>query len=285
MISSNQEFLDWINSNNEFLKTVDPSKTDYNPFPSHQFIDQFYFWLYKVKTRKLATHEQPWWVHAPTYGCTEWSSNHFDKIAEHYENWWNQNYIDRYDFLNQFYDVEKDLPFELDYYKSKFLNKYFDDFSRATSGIRYRYDWFMNSAVRRSEITQIIRDCENKTRESLGVPRIGEGWISEMTLYNFLNTSFEEITVIHHASPDFLGKQHYDIYFPDYKIAVEYQGVQHHRPVDYFGGEEAFKKNLERDARKKQISKTNNIILIEVLPNYDQDKLLKKIKKLIKNQS
>ena len=276
MQSSNQEFLDWIKINNEFLKSIDLSKPNFNPFPSHQFIDQFYFWLFKVKSKKLIMYEQPWWVYAPTFGCTSWASNHFDEIERNYENWWNENFIDRYDYFNQFYDTDNDLPFELDYYKSNFLNRYFDDYSRASSGIIYRFDWFMNFVVRQSGITQIIRECENLARESLGVPRIGEGWVSEMTLFNFLKTTFEDVSVIHHASPDFLGRQHYDIYFPDHSIAVEYQGTQHHKPVEYFGGEEAFIKNLERDARKRKLSKSNNVTLIEVLPDYDQEKLIKK---------
>jgi hypothetical protein len=40
---------------------------------------------------------------------------------------------------------------------------------------------------------------------------------------------------------------------PKYKI-LGIQGANIHRPVDYFGGEEAYQKGLERDARKKRIS-------------------------------
>ena len=72
-----------------------------------------------------------------------------------------------------------------------------------------------------------------------------------------------------------------DIYFPDFNIGIEYQGAQHFQPVEIFGGEEGFKKNQERDKRKKKLCKQNNCILIYVLPDYDAEDILKEINKHI----
>ena len=70
----------------------------------------------------------------------------------------------------------------------------------------------------------ILRDAENSYRQSVGVKNVGEAWTSEMNLLNELRQLFSNTEIIHHASPDWLGRQHLDIFFPKYNIGVEYQG-------------------------------------------------------------
>ena len=52
--------------------------------------------------------------------------------------------------------------------------------------------------------------------------------------------------------------------------AIEYNGEQHYRPVDFFGGEEAFIKQQERDNRKTEYCNTHGINLIWI-PYTDYD--------------
>lgn len=113
-----------------------------------------------------------------------------------------------------------------------------------------------------------VREAENLFRSSVGIQEVGQGWVSETLLFRRVEAAFPDTEVIQHASPSFLGRQHYDVYIPKYKIALEYQGDQHYSPVDFFGGEEAFRKNRERDARKKTLSDCNGVYLIEVFPGY-----------------
>lgn len=288
--TTNHDFENWISINQNFLKNYDFNSEMFEPFPSNQFEDHFYFWLFKLKNRILNITELPWWKHAPVGAGTDWpfkTNERTNKLHEEYENWWLKNYPnfdDRYNFLNKFYDYVNDKPFDLKFYKSNLFSKDKDAFSEACRGLRYRYDWFFSLVTRTSEILDIRRECENIVRQSYGVPKIGEGWVSETSLFYLVKTYFENDTeVIHHASPDFLGRQHYDIYIPEYKIAIEYQGAQHHKPIEYFGGEEAFVKNQERDKRKKEISRVNGVVLFEVLPNYDEKKVLNKISNVIKD--
>ena len=56
-----------------------------------------------------------------------------------------------------------------------------------------------------------------------------------------------------------------DFYLPQYSIGIECQGEQHFVPIEYFGGEESFKKTKKRDALKKQLCKDNGIKLIYFL--------------------
>lgn len=47
-------------------------------------------------------------------------------------------------------------------------------------------------------------------------------------------------------------------------LCVEYNGAQHYRPVDYFGGIEGFKTIQESDKFKKEYCERNNIKLLEI---------------------
>lgn len=45
---------------------------------------------------------------------------------------------------------------------------------------------------------------------------------------------------------------------------IEYQGQQHYEPIDYFGGQDKFEKQVLNDKIKKDYCKTNNIPLLEI---------------------
>ena len=47
------------------------------------------------------------------------------------------------------------------------------------------------------------------------------------------------------------------------KLAFEYQGKQHFEPVDFFGGEKAFKCTQKRDQEKKEKCRMEGVALIE----------------------
>jgi hypothetical protein len=82
-----------------------------------------------------------------------------------------------------------------------------------------------------------------------------------------------------------LGLQHFDIYFPEINIAIEYQGKQHTEIVEYFGGEESFNQSLYNDRLKKEKCKTNNCILIEVFPDYNFESVKAELDSAIKMKS
>ena len=59
-----------------------------------------------------------------------------------------------------------------------------------------------------------------------------------------------------------LGKQSLDFYLPEYNIAIECQGIQHFKPIDFFGGIDKLKYQRQLDLRKKQLCEENNVKLI-----------------------
>ena len=105
--------------------------------------------------------------------------------------------------------------------------------------------------------------------------------MSETELFNLLKKQFSKIKVIQHGKPKWLGRQHVDIWFPDYNIGVEFQGLQHDQPIEFFGGEESFIKNQKRDKRKRNLFEKNNAHLIEVRSGYILDEICNKISEII----
>jgi hypothetical protein len=71
--------------------------------------------------------------------------------------------------------------------------------------------------------------------------------------------------VIYQYKPSFLrGKtsaQSIDFFLPDYNVGIEYHGRQHFIPVSKFGGDEGFEKTKERDYRKYQKCKENDLTI------------------------
>jgi hypothetical protein len=124
--------------------------------------------------------------------------------------------------------------------------------------------WISQSKLReQSEKTgELWKEAENSVRERHGLPRIGEGWVSEVALLNLVQDAFPCEPVIHHARPKWLGRQHLDIFLPDRSVAVEYQGEQHFVPVDFFGGWEALDETQKRDQRKSRLCAQNGVRLI-----------------------
>ena len=56
----------------------------------------------------------------------------------------------------------------------------------------------------------------------------------------------------------------YDFYLLDKNILIEYQGIQHFEPIDYFGGEERFSYQKKLDELKRDYAKRKHIQLIEI---------------------
>jgi hypothetical protein len=136
---------------------------------------------------------------------------------------------------------------------------------------------FSNRDEFRDYVAELIRQAENALRVDKGLPRIGEGWVSETHLYYQLKDAFSDHQVLQHARPSWLGRQHLDIFFPELSVAVEFQGEQHDGPIEFFGGQKAFEENQRRDKRKRTACKCNGVALLEVRKGYDIDQLVVEI--------
>ena len=107
----------------------------------------------------------------------------------------------------------------------------------------------------------------------------------ELLISNILN----ELNIDYNRQktfPDLKYKSllYFDFYLPDYNICIEYDGEQHFKSVDYFGGEKVFEENKIRDKIKNEYCNNNNIRLIRI--SYDEkitDKLNYKLANFLNN--
>lgn len=56
----------------------------------------------------------------------------------------------------------------------------------------------------------------------------------------------------------------FDFYLPELEVLVEYDGEQHFRPVEFFGGIDAFQRTRERDEEKNFLAKIKGFKLIRI---------------------
>jgi len=148
----------------------------------------------------------------------------------------------------------------------------------ASKGLDLTHYEFAKAAHFVNYCRSLARKAENMVREDAGLPRVGEGWLSETRLFYELRDAFPEQTVEQHASPEWLGRQHLDVYLPEIAVGVEFQGAQHDGPVDFFGGPEAYEAVQKRDARKLRLCKRHGVELVYVRPGYDLDAVVAEIR-------
>ena len=61
-----------------------------------------------------------------------------------------------------------------------------------------------------------------------------------------------------------LKRRPFDFYIPSKNTAIEFDGEQHYRPVEYFGGENKYNKQIKSDKQKTDYCLTNKIELIRI---------------------
>lgn len=132
----------------------------------------------------------------------------------------------------------------------------------------YFYDKFRRKFYSEPSIWRDDEKSIKTINQELKDKYIGtERWINQYNLYKNTKLIFKNsaVKVFREFSPFSMGRQRLDVYFEinDQKIAFEYQGEQHYKPVSFFGGDNGFQKRLELDKRKKDICKKLNIKLIK----------------------
>jgi hypothetical protein len=97
---------------------------------------------------------------------------------------------------------------------------------------------------------------------------------------------FPQYTVQREASPAWIGNQRLDINIPEIKLGIEYQGEQHFKAIDMFGGEDGLKKRKELDKEKLSKCKKNNVSLVYFTykDGLSEKLVMTRLKKYLNNQ-
>ena len=106
-----------------------------------------------------------------------------------------------------------------------------------------------------------IRDNLKSLRQQLMQVASVTKWKNEFRLYLFFKTFFPD--AVYQYRDDWLDYQSLDIYIPSKRVGIEYQGEQHYKASEFFGGEASFLAHRERDIQKRKKCRLNNVELIE----------------------
>jgi hypothetical protein len=71
----------------------------------------------------------------------------------------------------------------------------------------------------------------------------------------------------------------FDFYLPDYNTCIEFNGIQHYKPIEFFGGEKYLIDVKLNDVIKKKYCDKNNINLIIIKYNEIPNKIISLLKK------
>lgn len=71
------------------------------------------------------------------------------------------------------------------------------------------------------------------------------------------NIEFEEQKIFDNCK--YKNNLRFDFYLLEYNLCIEYNGLQHYKPIDYFGGKETLITQKERDKVKYKYCEDNNI--------------------------
>jgi hypothetical protein len=134
-------------------------------------------------------------------------------------------------------------------------------------------------------ICDLLRGAENVVRQGVGLPRVGEGWVAETALYQAIRSAFPETRAVQHGQPDWLGRQHLDVWLPDWRLAVEFHGQQHFTPVDFFGGEPALQNTRERDSRKERLCREHGVMLLVATASDPHESVISRIRECRQRQT
>lgn len=74
------------------------------------------------------------------------------------------------------------------------------------------------------------------------------------------------------------GMLKFDFYLPKYNACIEYDGIQHFKPVEQFGGQEYFEDIQIKDGIKNEFCKSNDILLLRI--SYKERNIEKKVRDL-----
>jgi hypothetical protein len=90
-----------------------------------------------------------------------------------------------------------------------------------------------------------------------------------MLIFKFFTDNFNSYDIAYQYSPQWLGRQRFDVYIKSLNIAIEYNGKQHYQPIEFFGGDKGFENLVRLDLLKRKKCLENDCILFEI--KYDED--------------
>jgi hypothetical protein len=130
--------------------------------------------------------------------------------------------------------------------------------------LRLQYEASTSKVPPRDLFRHYFQEVRSQFRERFGLPGIGKGRVGESKLLRVVREMFPEERVFHNARPNWLEGLELDVFIPECNLAFEYMGQQHYKPIDHFGGTDAFQIRIANDERKVQICRERGVHLVHI---------------------
>jgi hypothetical protein len=201
----------------------------------------------------------------------QWDFKRFSNLQE-------QDIIDRIDKVEYLSNI------------CHYCNKRTPSTETPTSGhsnflVKYASYYYLENKKRFGSIFHFDKDdnilVENYLRQHFGYPNIGEKWIFETHLFNLVKEIYCDYNPIFHYRGKEMEGLELDIFIPEIKLAIEYQGEQHYETFDHWGGEEGLVKRQFNDKRKVELCRQYGYTFVEFSfkDDLNRDFVIEKIEK------
>lgn len=132
--------------------------------------------------------------------------------------------------------------------------------------------------------TKIILICKKCNKEFLHNPRsilnnfaracpFCHYFLGEEIIKNILTQNKIVFQTQYHFRGTKISRLSFDFFIPSRDILIEYNGAQHYKPIEKWGGEKRFEKQKFNDKRKEEFCKQHNLKLLII--SYKDDILTK----------
>ncbi len=133
---------------------------------------------------------------------------------------------------------------------------------RKIHGYKYRYKKkYINNKIKIPIICPTHGEFEQRPDSHLagaGCPRC-----KESSGEKHISSILDKLNIQYHREYRILPHRYfYDFYLPEYNIYIEYHGIQHYIPLDYFGGKRTLDECVKRDNTKIELIERSSGILI-----------------------
>lgn len=137
--------------------------------------------------------------------------------------------------------------------------------------------------VRAVKIGNAHRGKHNHNKTLAGKQSSGEAIIKDVLTNHYSLQEKQDFIYGYKVSALRYKKElHFDFWIPSQRVAIEYDGVQHYKPVKHFGGEKRYEVIKYRDQLKDQYCKENNIKLIRIpYTMKDESKIIQELDKTL----
>lgn len=103
---------------------------------------------------------------------------------------------------------------------------------------------------------------EEELRYRFGFPKRGKTMNHETILFLIIKAIFPEFSVVRHARPKWISPLTIDIFVAEKRLAIEFQGIQHFKPMQHLGGNASLERTIERDKEKLRRCRENGVNLV-----------------------